>query len=193
MKKNIFEGSRRLAHVIAGLMILVGFSVIYENKPTIYLYYSIKDFGKSPEEIDSDKYYKGDTYNESAREHRYIKTSNGILLCANFRFEPVCYKDINKNLVTFKIIDGMIYGNSPYSPEVAQYTRNTVDNFNFPSETEKRIEKEYFIDRSKQIASDLAILLFCVLIWYGFVRIIGWIVRGFLGIPRGLDNREEMQ
>ncbi len=64
------------------------------------------------------------------------------------------------------------------------------NNFKIPVEDEKEIRKEFSEKYRKELLEGFGYLLAGLLLFGGVIWAIGWIVRGFLGIPRGMDKRQ---
>lgn len=80
-------------------------------------------------------------------------------------------------------------GNEDYVPEVTEYTRRTINAFVIPPTDEDWIESQWWSKRWKDIWKATLGLLGGLAFLWGFTWAVGWIVRGFLGIPRGKDQR----
>jgi len=84
---------------------------------------------------------------------------------------------------------------NPYDSEVNSYTERRTSEFaispNMLAAIEKelpRIEREALFDHLKMVLSDTAYVI--AGLWI-FSFVIGWIIRGFAGIPRGQDFRPQ--
>lgn len=87
--------------------------------------------------------------------------------------------------------DGMTWGAKPYSSEIDTYETQVKKRFTMPATDEAVSIKEaakkwrsHFAEAVGYLAAGLAI--FGALTWA-----VGWIVRGFMGIPRGSDQKPQ--
>jgi hypothetical protein len=68
-------------------------------------------------------------------------------------------------------------------------TANPTDFVMLPKGQDEGLEQTISNQRWKDRGVLLGQILAGVMLWYGFVWVVGWIARGFLGIPRGQDYR----
>lgn len=85
------------------------------------------------------------------------------------------------------------WGNESYSPEVSEYTKRTINAFVIPPTDEDWIERQWWSKRLKGIWEATLGLLGGLAFLWGLSWAVGWIVRGFMGIPRGHDRRPDAQ
>jgi hypothetical protein len=98
----------------------------------------------------------------------------------------------NAHLIPYKIDEqGMIWGAASYSSEISDYERKLEDRFKLSVNDEERLKKEISQRYHENWMSGLGYLVVGLAIFAGVVWAIGWIVRGFLGIPHGMDRRPE--
>jgi hypothetical protein len=73
--------------------------------------------------------------------------------------------------------------------QVSAYIAQTAANFRIPPADEKSITALWWSQKIRN-AGVLCLVMFATLAgFWAFTWVIGWIVRGFLGIPRGSDSR----
>jgi hypothetical protein len=93
-------------------------------------------------------------------------------------------------LVPYRVDDkGMIWGAAPYSSEVSELERSLENRFKLSPADETRLEAEVSRRYWHQIKEGIEYLAIGLGLFGAFVWSTGWIVRGFLGIPRGMDTR----
>jgi hypothetical protein len=95
-------------------------------------------------------------------------------------------------LIPYKIDEqGIIRAGTSYSSEVSDYKRELERRFKLSASDEETLKREISRRYRENWVSGLGFLVAGLAIFAGFVWAIGWIVRGFLGIPRGMDRRPE--
>ncbi len=85
----------------------------------------------------------------------------------------------------------MIWGSASYSSEVSAYERKLEERFKIPLSDEEPIAKDISRRYRENMTEGFGYLVAGLAIFGGVVWAIGWIVRGFLGIPRGMDKRPD--
>ncbi|WP_165971623.1 hypothetical protein, partial [Cupriavidus sp. L7L] len=84
-------------------------------------------------------------------------------------------------------------GRPKYDEEVGTYTEAVSSRFALPKADEEALEKLYWPEKWKQITDGSRWAAGGILaIWFA-AMIVGWIVRGFMGIPWGRDRRPDEQ
>ncbi len=186
MATNIFEGARRIALLIAGTATVGTLIGVFIQDPYMTVSYSITyptgPFTRMEEPCPS----------EAGKHYFTSKTSTGkevsIVLC----LLPSSFGEDGKQLIPYKVDEkGMTWGASSYSSEVSAYERRLEAQFKIPPSDEKSITKEISRRYLENIVSTLGYLVGGLVFFGGLVWAIGWIVRGFLGIPWGMDRRPE--
>ena len=79
--------------------------------------------------------------------------------------------------------------NERYSTSVIDYTKLVANRFKFSESDMEDVEKLVWDLRLEQWKGALQIALGGVAVLWAVVASIGWIIRGFMGIPRGKDVR----
>jgi hypothetical protein len=85
---------------------------------------------------------------------------------------------------------GAVWGNTKSSPEVTQYMSNVLDTFQIPEAEEDRINNLWWSSKFELVGMYFLGMIASLAGWWAFTWTVGWIVRGFMGIPRGSDGRE---
>ena len=94
-------------------------------------------------------------------------------------------------LIPFRSEDGRWWMNEPYSEPVETYTKQVANSFTFTAEQERVMDKQSSHLRWKSIGEAGGILVgWLVSLGLG-AWVVGWIVRGFFGIPTGMDFKPE--
>lgn len=185
MKFNIFEGARRIAILIGGLAVAGTMIALATYDPYVSVQYSIAHpngaFVRMQESCPSD----------AGRHYFSTRTSTGesvsvelCLLASRFGGDL--------RLILYKIDEHGVSRAAPSdSSEVSDYKRELEGRFKLSASDEETLKREISRRYRENWVSGLGYLVAGLAIFAGFVWAIGWIVRGFLGIPRGMDRRAE--
>ena len=187
MAINIFEGARRIALLLGCGAAIITVLVAFDQSPRYSASYSLA--------TPNAPFIKTESICPDAGKslHFYHKVSDEKIIYVSVCLEPMLFKnksDEEIEHIPYRIdSDGMTWGASPYSMEVQNYEKQVERRFTMPpadvdiSITEAK--KQWRIN----FAQTIGYLIAGLGLFSGFVWAIGWIVRGFLGIPRGLDAR----
>lgn len=187
---NIFEGARRIA-LLLGVGAAVVTVIVALNEDAYYhAQYSLAAPNAPFRKND------GDCQGEGRTMYFDHKTSSGKEVSVALCLETMTFKNKNKEeteLIPYKTdADGMTWGASTYSTEISNYEAQVQERFTMTATDEADyIEKEAKKWRS-EFAETMGYLIACLAVFSAFVLAIGWIVRGFLGIPRGMDKRPNL-
>ena len=186
---NIFEGCRRIA-LLLKVVYLVGVAVVsYGQSP----YVSLEFFTSRPNEPfvqrpNAECDTTADSYEYVTREFAQGKTVS-VQLC----FKAV-RSDNGRLLIPFTVEpSGRWWGNEKYSSDVRNYTSARSREFSLSAEDRDIASRLWAEQRSRNVRDAF---LFAVGGWIALSvlqALIGWIVRGFLGIPAGQDRRPQAQ
>lgn len=184
MKFNIFEGARRISLLIGGIAVAGTLIALVTYDPYVSVRYSIAHpngaFMRMQESCPSD----------AARHYFSSKTGTGQSVSVD-----LCLLAMGKDsdrLIPYKVDEqGMIWGAPSYSSEVSDYERKLESRFKLSASDEEMLKKEISQRYRENWMSGLGYLVAGLAIFAGVVWAIGWIARGFLGIPRGMDKRPE--
>ncbi|MGH8061518.1 MAG: hypothetical protein ACREO7_05835 [Pseudoxanthomonas sp.] len=185
MRINVFEGARRIALILAALATIVVLLVTGTSDPYLSVDYHVSRPNSPPVKTDEP------CPTNAGRHYFSTKTPNGHSVGIDLCLLTMPFGKDSEQLVPYKIDQaGMIWGAASYSNDIDAYEREIEKYFELPSPdaqwADHEISKRYR-DNWLQSLGYLAIGLaaFWVLVWC-----IGWIVRGFAGIPRGKDSRQ---
>ena len=186
MKFNIFEGARRIALLIAVVAVIGTLIALATYDPYVSVRYSVANpsaaFVRMQESCPSD----------SAGHYLTAKTSTGGSVSVDLCLLAMSFGKDSERLIPYKIDEqGMIWGAASYSSEVRDYERKLEGRFKLPASDEELLKKEISQRYRENWMSGLGYLIVGLAIFAGVVWTIGWIARGFLGIPRGMDRRPE--
>lgn len=181
---NVFEGARRIAMVITAISTIIGLIIAANRDPYLPVYYSIT-------RPDAPFIKTDNSCPAGSGKHYFSKeVSNGYSAKINLCLLTSPFGKDSRQLIPYKIDkDGMIWGAESYSSEVSEYERALERRFSFSDVDTQLIEKELSrINRNNWLES-LGYLVAGLAIFWMFVCAIGWIARGFAGIPHGMDHR----
>lgn len=181
---NIFEGSRRIAYLAGGLAVLgtLIYAVTYE--PYISIDYSISHPQAAFQKLN------GSCSAEAGRAFFTTTSQSGTKLSIDLCLLTMEFGEDKKQLVPYKVDEkNIIWGATLYSSEVSAYEKQLESQFTLPIEDVDWVEKEKSHRYWENWRESLQNLAMGLAIFSGFVWAIGWVVRGFMGIPRGMDKR----
>jgi hypothetical protein len=85
----------------------------------------------------------------------------------------------------------MLWGNEKYSTEVSNYTKRVASYFKLTKADEEWIDSKVWPARWEKIKVGALVIVGGVAFLWVFSWGVGWIVRGFAGIPTGHDRKPE--
>lgn len=185
MKVNIFEGARRIALLIGGLWAVGWISYAIVEEPYSPVTYVVPWVGTPPLLVemgvtcprdDADEYFKRIAPNEQ---------EVAVLLCFSAQ-----ESDTGAMLIPYADAgEQSAWLGEKYSAEVRKYTQSVANNFQPTQEVIDAFESNRRKALLKQWGTAAMFLLGGLAAGWAVVAAIGWIVRGFMGIPRGQDMR----
>ena len=217
MAINMFEGARRIAKLIA-VFIVVGFgiAIVSDSPRREEVIFTITGPGQ-PTILGCDASVgnKEHKYTETRRgndveitlcfqERKFFtaKAKNPFMDLPMEGFDPDAYLASDQkrkivdpyevvNLIPYHVdkATGVVWGNTKSSPEVTQYMSSVLATFQIPEAEEDRINNLWWSEKLKLVGSYFFGMLASLAGWWAFTWTVGWIVRGFMGIPRGSDSR----
>ena len=130
---------------------------------------------------------------DSATEYEFGKTTRSgtkatVELC--FLAQTA---DNGDRLIPYRVdlVAGQWWGGERYSTEVGEYTRRVRKAFSFPQADEAWIDGQWWPQFLKEIGQGAIVAISGLLFLLAFTWATGWVVRGFMGIPRGQDHKQE--
>jgi hypothetical protein len=196
---NVFEGSRRTALLTAGLWVLGWCISAFNYKPYVYLTYYFPGAGKPPVVSESSAYSDSRCPYNSINEHKSFLTKRKTDVSVSFCFFTVEHQSSNRKIALpsnpFDKFDKMadIYGGETlydeYSLPAMKYINSVVTSFEIPPKDQAEADSRWW----KTVVTDIGTGLFWMMLglcalWV-FTLATGWIVRGFMGIPQGSDQK----
>jgi hypothetical protein len=181
---NIFEGSRRIAYLAGGLAAAGTLIYSFTYAPYISIGYSISHPRAAFKRMNVP------CPTEAGRTFFTTTSQPGNSVSIDLCLLTMEFGEDKQLLVPYKTDDkNMTWGAASYSSEVSDYKEQLKARFVVPPEDNNWVEKEMsrrYWDNWKENLQNLGIglTLFASTVWA-----IGWIVRGFMGIPRGMDRK----
>lgn len=185
MALNIFEGARRVTKLIAVLWLLGWITAaFFQGPPYIQASYSVS-FPNPPVHKDTDC-----KSGEDASTYLDVRTKKGTKASVKICFIAMRASN-GETVVPYAIQGNGWVGKSPYTTEVRAYTERVKTNFILDKDTEEWIDKQVWPDRLSQMGQGALIAIIGLVALWVVSWSIGWIVRGFMGVPRGKDFRSD--
>jgi hypothetical protein len=186
MAINIFEGARRISLLVAGVAIISVFVSQFFHAPYISFDYQIvhpnQPFLKA----------NGSCPSDGQMVYFTSQTSKGRNVSINLCLLPMSFGKDDAQLIPYKVDDkGLIWGARAYASEIDGYEKKLKERFKIPPVDEIAMEKEISQRYWNDVENSITYLIVGLGVFGAFVWAIGWIVRGFLGIPRGMDMRPD--
>lgn len=75
------------------------------------------------------------------------------------------------------------------SPDVMAYTAQVKKKFILPQADEQWIDRQWWFKKLKELGLGALVAIGGLLFLFAFSWTVGWVARGFMGIPRGQDHR----
>ena len=184
MKINIFSGARRLGAVFAALAALTALGFTAFSEPYISLNYTVSAPGAPF------VHAKEDCPDKAAIHYITALTPEGKSVSVSLCLLPMAFGKDGTELIPYRVdSEGMIWGAEEYSSEVFAYEKELESRFRLsPADVElakSARSKKYW----QQWRDTLLYLAVGLAAYWLVITAVGWIVRGFLGVPFGKDSR----
>jgi hypothetical protein len=182
---NVFEGARRILGLLVGLWVLGSALVYWNDMPGVQYTVVIErpaDLGRQSHKPCPDDAAERREFSRKTR----AGTKYDLSLCF-----PLAQFDAGRFVPYLENADGSYYWGGPvFDEKVSAYTNQRLASFVAPPLDEEWIDSQEWSVWKTAFASWLKVALggWLVLVIAGVT--VGWIVRGFLGIPTGRDFRE---
>lgn len=180
---NIFEGARRIAWAIVWLSLVIALYLTFTFKPHSTLHYAISSYGVPAKPIEECQ-----NAPEDATHYINMLSATGRPYAVQLCF--VATKSIEgPKLIAYKQSGDFFIMNTKYSEEVKQYIQQVAENYISTNPDKDKIEKILDSKKSEYVGDVFIWLIGFLFFFFILVTGIGWIIRGFAGIPRGSDRR----
>lgn len=178
MRINVFEGARRIALLLSIVAALVVVGITFADAPYIVRHYAVAAPGAPFVTV-------GECgNNEVTAFGPEVKTPSGTEVSIYFCL-PSSPDQYGAALIAVAP-DRVAY---QYSNEAEAYKKQLGTRFVLPSADAAGIDEQAGSMKRKQWLMSVGGLAIGLAIFWTLVWSIGWIVRGFAGIPRGQDSR----
>lgn len=185
MKFNVFEGARRIVLLLQGIFVLAALGIGFFDDPYVRLVYETR-YPNEPFSLAKNQ--ECDYSNDDSESIERQSTSGdeiNITLC--YRGSLFSGGNI---LIPFKLEDDeKVWGNEKHSTEVSEYTKMRTASFVLPPDAHDEYRKVWWKKKFENAWGGVKIAVVGYLSILIFSFSVGWVVRGFLGIPRGQDYR----
>jgi len=194
MRVNVFEGSRRLGLLLRIVWVVVALFFTNVDEPRVSITYEtfapLDEFRKASTGCN----YSTDKIEPISRPIGEGRTAS-ISLC----FRAQSFGEDGKQLVPYLVKEdgtdengkpkSSTWGNTKYSDVVESYAKRRGGEFVFSESDRLEAEAEYGRLRWQQIKTGVKASVIGWFVLLGLQVVAGWIIRGFMGIPRGRDER----
>lgn len=190
MAINIFEGARRIALLLGGGAAIITVLVAFNQDAYYRAEYSLAAPNAPFRKTD------GGCPSEGRTIYFDHQTSGGKKARVSVCLKPMTFTNKSKEeteLIPYKTdSDGMTWGARSYSTEISTYETQVEKRFTMTANDEDVYIKEAARQWRSQFAEAMGYLAAGLAIFGALVWTVGWIVRGFLGIPHGMDKRPDL-
>lgn len=188
MTINVFEGARRIAKLVAVLWV-VGWIVaaFTQSAPYISVNYTVS-WPNPPHRSDDPPCDFGDNAIESVT----VVTKRGTEAHARLCFLAKRAED-GRKLIPYGVHpkDSSLWiANTRYSEDVRKYIEKVKDDFLLSQADEAWVDGQLWPERLKVFGMGALMAAGGLVFLSVFTWAVGWIVRGFMDIPRGKDRKE---
>lgn len=183
MTVNLFEGARRLS-MLAGIAAIIGTLISLSTyDPRFTVNYLISTPAEAPLLMD-------EPCPSTATQHHFLfDTDDEVRLSINLCLLAVSENSSGDGMIPYKVnSNGEISVASVYSEPIANYKRQLERRFSVSSDDLKAISDGMSLRYQEHWLTGICYLLAGLTIFTALVYSIGWIVRGFVGIPTGMDK-----
>ncbi|MBM3362155.1 MAG: hypothetical protein FJY42_05725 [Betaproteobacteria bacterium] len=183
MRFNPFSGARRLSALLA-LVVAVGTLIsLAVNDPTVSATYTIA----RPD----GQFEKAEECPSSAGRHYFSRnTQSGKYVSVTLCLLTVEAGQDKLEYIPYKVDDkGVRWAALPPSTEVSEYKRRLERRFELPPDDAKQLDGEISKRYRDDWITGLGYLAAGLIGFAVFVWAVGWVVRGFMGVPQGSDYR----
>lgn len=179
---NIFEGARRIAFAVFVLWSIGVVLFTLFDRPYVAVMYEVLHHGAPPA-------LGTGCRSEDASEYvgaRPTPSGKDVFVTLCFRASKF---DDGRMLVPYKSEAATYWGLPAYSTEVSNYAKSVASEFAIPQSDDESLNTRYWEARWEQIKSGGQIFGGGLVVIWVITAGIGWIARGFMGIPAGQDRR----
>ena len=187
---NIFEGSRRIAKLTAA-GITVGFLIaafqLFQLSPKVDVTFQIK--GPQQPALRASTYECPD---DALEVTKYVSTKKRTNANIKVCFLAFTAHD-GRRLIPFRESkggEGIWWGDHKYADDVTAYMNDVLNKFQMSDADETFVDESRLGLLIRDIGTGLLTAIATLVAFWAFTWAVGWIVRGFMGIPQGKDSKE---
>lgn len=192
MQINVFEGARRISFLLSALAVVVAIWLAASSDPLVTANYRIYQPGTPIVSAGPDCHEQGST-------EVYLKTttpkSRKVWVNVCLMAEQLAMDDGTAK--SFIPLPPGTNGKPSWayagSEAVAQYKERIKRSFVLPADEGQKLDTQFEVKRRKEWRDISVGLAGTLLVFWLGVAAVGWIVRGFAGIPRGQDSRPTIE
>jgi hypothetical protein len=118
-------------------------------------------------------------------------TANGTGVTVSLCFEAADGFSNGKRLIPYKFDPAtkQVWGADRWSSEVKDYVKKYTANFKIPASDYAELDRKAKSRWWTQIKEGFGSMMIGLVVLFIIVHAIGWVVRGFMGIPKGMDSK----
>lgn len=188
MALNVFEGARRITYVLMALWAIGAVVVAIGDAPAVKAFYEVRSPSQAPVRVP-----EGNCEGDNDPSWRFgLRTPHGTEFDAQFCFlaAPFTKDSETRKLIPYKItIDDLLWGNDRFSGEVQAYQKSVLDGFQASQADYDWIDSQKWPTRSKHFWESVPWVVGGPVVLWILASVIGWVMRGFMGIPSGRDHK----
>jgi hypothetical protein len=180
MAVNIFEGARRIAIVLGALWALGCGAAIIWFSPYLRLDYEASQPGTRPIRVAAN-------YCTSTERPIAVVNPAGHRITGS-----ICFRtewNGQEAVVPYEVRGAGVVSAGPNTPEVQSYATRVRDSLNVSASELEALDREWSDRWWENAKMWFEVGAGGLVLGWLFISLIGWIVRGFLGIPSGRDSR----
>jgi hypothetical protein len=179
---NLFEGSRRIALFVKVVWVLGVVAFLYADGPSVRLNFETAGPDSPFTMVQGDDCRIG----SDASEY-FTRRVGGNTLSIQLCFRAHSFEQ--QRLVPYKVENGTVWGNERYSTAVTEYTKGRAEAFRLTPDQQEAAIAETKKQTQRQVVLAIQFAIGGWVVLSALQYVIGWIVRGFMGIPHGQDHR----
>jgi hypothetical protein len=185
MAVNVFEGARRIA-LVAGALWAVGVvGVVASQDSRINVFYLVVDPDTQALRIEDRECGVHDR-----SEYLTRTTSTGTEVRIQLCFAAQAFPG-GKMLIPTRSDGKMLWGSDWLSTEARDYTSRRAAEFAFHTVDQKWADSQRWPERWSKAKTAIQWIAGGLIALWIFAFTVGWIVRGFAGIPHGKDSKSQ--
>lgn len=187
MNVNIFEGARRIQFLLLLAVGALGVWIAWETSSGLERNYDVV-LGRN-----GDISFQGiqECRGEDSTRYYSQQLESGAWIRGDLCYRTFVAQSGERVVLNRVDEQGEMWGWPAYSGETMELQRRADDAFTVPSQDLPRINKEVREKLWKARAQVLGYTVVAMGVLWLVGLVLGWIARGFLGIPNGRDHRPE--